>query len=275
MTERRVLATVAFSVAVWVAIGPGPGGARGAPAPPQRSARQIMEEVDRRHRTDAQYSEGLITVEEKGKVRKKAWRSWRTGWGPAARDLVQFLDPPEVKGVGLLTIARPGQADEQWFYTPAIDRDRRIARQEKSTRFLGTHFTYEDMEERDLDDYTYELSGEQAIDGAACWKIIGTPAGSKESQYSRLLFWVRQDFFTSVRIEGFEGEAPRRTFIGTDVAEVEGIPTVRRWEVSDTRREGKTTLELKGLRYRAPVDSGIFTIQGLRTLHDPPAPSAR
>jgi len=240
------------------------------PAAEPSTARQIMEEVDRWHRTESQYSEGLLSVEEKGKIRKKAWRSWRTGWGATARNLVQFLDPPEVKGVSLLTVGHADRPDEQWFYTPAIDRDRRIASQEKSTKFLGTHFTYEDMEERDLDDYQYALLDEQPVDGAPCWRVEATPTRQKESQYSKLIFWVRKDAFTSVRIEGFEGSTPRRNFRGSDLAEVEGVQTVRRWEVTDSKREGKTTLDLRDVHYRAPVDAGIFTIQGLRVFHNPP-----
>ena len=52
------------------------------------------------------------------------------------------------------------------MWTPAIERDRRIALQDRSTRFFGTDFSFEDLEERDVDQYDYALLGEEAIDGA-------------------------------------------------------------------------------------------------------------
>ena len=264
--QRVITALTAAGVALGNAASSVPAGSTTAP----KTARQIMEEVDRRHRSDFQYSEGLVTVEEKGKVRKKAWRSWRAGWGGESRGLIQFLEPAEVKGVSLLTVSHPGRPDEQWFYTPAIDRDRRIAPQEKPTRFLGTHFTYEDMEERVLDDYEYSLLGEEPLDEAPCWQIEARPKPGKESQYSRLVFRVREDLFTTALIEGFVAGELRRTFRVSALAPIEGIPTAQRWEVTDAKREGKTMLELRNVRYHTRVEPGMFTLQALRILHESP-----
>ena len=173
----------------------------------------VMDEVDKRRRTASEYSEGVITVEEKGKTKQKAWRSWRLGWGPEAKGLIQFQEPAEVKGVGLLTLSHAGRPAEQWFYAPAIDRDRRVAKQEKSTRFLGTHFTYEDMEERDLDAYTYTLVGEEAQSGSPCFKIEAVPKPEEESQYSRLVFWVLQDRYVTIRVEAYVEGLERKDFV--------------------------------------------------------------
>ena len=63
----------------------------------------VMDEVDKRRRTASEYSEGVITVEEKGKTKQKAWRSWRLGWGPEAKGLIQFQEPAEVKGVAVVS----------------------------------------------------------------------------------------------------------------------------------------------------------------------------
>jgi hypothetical protein len=229
-----------------------------------------MVEVDARRRTASESSEGVITVAEKGKVKEKAWRSWRSGWGAEAKGLIQFLAPSEVKGVGLLTLSHAGKPSEQWFYAPAIDRDRRIAQQEKSSRFLGTHFTYEDMEERQLDAYDYALEGEETLDGAPCYKVSATPRPSEQSQYSRLLFWVREDRYVTIQVHGFVDGALRRIFRGTDLRQVEGVWLVQRWVLSDTKREGTTTLVQRNVRLRIPVDAGLFSVAAMRTIHEPP-----
>ena len=89
--------------------------------------------------------------------------------------MLRFTAPAEVKGVALLVVNHPDRASDQWMWTPAIERDRRIALQDRSTRFFGTDFSFEDLEERDVDQYDYALLGEDAVDGAACWKIESTP----------------------------------------------------------------------------------------------------
>jgi outer membrane lipoprotein-sorting protein len=243
----------------------------GAPVPaaPVKPAdgRAVMDEVDKRRRTRSEYSEGLITVDEKGKTKTKAWRSWRLGWGPDAKGLIQFLEPAEVKGVGLLTISYAGKPADQWFYAPAIDRDRRVAKQEKSTRFLGTHFTYEDMEERDVDAYVYMLEGEEPVGGAACFRVTAVPKPEKESQYSKLVFFVLKDRFVTIRFEAWVAGERRRLFEGSDVRDVAGIPIVHAWSLTDTKREGVTRLTLANVRINPPVDPSTFTVAGMRVIH--------
>jgi hypothetical protein len=241
------------------------------PAASQKlDGRRVMELADEYQRIESRYAEGLVTVEEKGRVREKAWREWTTGWGAEARSLVQFLEPAEVRGVGLLTIGHAEQADEQWFYTPAIDRHRRIARVEKSTRFLGTHFTYEDMQPRDIDDYEYRLLDETELDGRNCYRIEARPRPESESQYSRLVFWVSKDPLVTLRSEGFVARKLRRTFHGSEVGFVDGIATVHRWQVEDTKRQGRTTLALQNVRRGLEVEDTLFGREAMRVIH--PAP---
>lgn len=235
-----------------------------------KDGRAVMDEVDKRRRTASEYSEGIITVEEKGKTKQKAWRSWRLGWGPEAKALIQFQEPAEVKGVGLLTLSHAGRPAAQWFYAPAIDRDRRVAQQEKSTRFLGTHFTYEDMEERDVEAYTYRLLGNDTVSGALCWKVEALPAGEKSSQYGKLVFWVLADRYVTIRVAAYVDGALRRTFEGSDVREVDGIPIVHAWSLTDTKRPGTTRLVVANVQVKPKLSPSLFTVASMRASHPPP-----
>ncbi|MCP4201246.1 MAG: outer membrane lipoprotein-sorting protein [bacterium] len=232
--------------------------------------RALMERLDESQRTDSGYAEGLVTVEDKGRVREKAWREWRLGWGGEARGLVQFLEPAEVRGVGLLTLGHSGKPDEQWFYAPAMDRHRRIARVEKSTRFLGTHFTYEDMEPRDVDDHEYRRLGDGELEGAPCYRIEARPRSETESQYSKEIFWVRRDPLVTIRVEGYVEGKLRRTFHASDVRTVEGIATAHRWAVDDEKRSGRTTLVLRNVRHHLELEEELFSREAMRVTHSPP-----
>ena len=70
----------------------------------------------------------------------------RIGVPGEGKSVIRFTAPGEVKGVALLVINHPDRASDQWMWTPAIERDRRIALQDRSTRFFGTDFTFEDLE---------------------------------------------------------------------------------------------------------------------------------
>ena len=131
-----------------------------------------MEESQKRTNATSQRYEGLLQVfDSKGKISTSSGRSSGSARTAQSKSVLRFTAPAEVKGVALLVFNHPDRASDQWMWTPAIERDRRIALQDRSTRFFGTDFSFEDLEERDVDQYDYSLHGEEAVDGALCWKI--------------------------------------------------------------------------------------------------------
>src|SRR5215470_5324559 len=108
--------------------------------------RQIVTEAQKRTDVKSQRYEGLLQVfDSKGKVSDKRWTLDRVGAHGDSRMVLRFTAPPEVKGVALLVVNHPDRASDQWMWTPAIERDRRIALQDRSTRFFGTDFSFEDL----------------------------------------------------------------------------------------------------------------------------------
>jgi hypothetical protein len=229
------------------------------------NARQIVEEAQRRTDAKSQRYQGLLQVfDSKGKVTDKRWTFERLGSHGDSKAVLRFTAPAEVKGVALLVINHPDRASDQWMWTPAIERDRRIALQDRSTRFFGTDFSFEDLEERDVDQYVYALLGEEAIDGAPCWKIESTPKETKSSQYSRSIVWIRKDNYAFARIENYVKTDVVRRLAYSDIEQVQGIWTGRTMEMADLRRGSRTRLSLDKLEYNIPLNPEDFTLQAIR-----------
>ena len=138
-----------------------------------QDARKIMEGVYKQDTSrDTTWRGKMDVVDKKGTVRSKKFAMRKLGGLGNSKTLARFTDPPEVRGVGLLSINVGGAADRQWLYTPAFNRVRRVAAQERRQRFIGTDFTNEDMAERVLDDFTYKLIGEgEVIEGRKTYKL--------------------------------------------------------------------------------------------------------
>ena len=230
-----------------------------------QDARQIIEEAQRRTETKSQRYEGLLQVlDPKGKVADKRWIFTRLGSHGSSKAILRFTAPPEVKGVALLIINHPDRASDQWMWTPALQRERRIALQDRSTRFFGTDFSFEDLEERDVTQFEYRLLAEQAIDGTACWRIESTPTQRKVSQYTRSEVWVRKDTYALAQMENFIKNDLVRRLKYSDFVQVQGIWTARRLEMTDLRRNSTTILSLEKLQYNVPLREEDFAIQALR-----------
>jgi len=229
------------------------------------NARQIVEEAQKRTDAKSQRYEGLLQVfDGKGKVSDKRWNIDRLGAHGDSKAVLRFTAPAEVKGVAMLIVNHPDRASDQWMWAPAIERDRRIALQDRSTRFFGTDFSFEDLEERDVNQYEYVLIGDDAIDGVACWKIQSTPREAKSSQYSRSLVWIRKDNYVPARIENFQKDQVVRRLVYSDLANIQGIWTARILEMSDLRRGSRTRLTLDKLQYNVPMKDEDFTLQAIR-----------
>jgi len=229
------------------------------------SARQIVDESQKRTQAKSQRYEGLLQVfDAKGKISDKRWTLERLGSHGQSKVVLRFTAPAEVKGVALLIVNHPDRASDQWMWTPGIERDRRIALQDRSTRFFGTDFSFEDLEERDVDQYEYQLLGEETVDGAPCWKIQSTPRVAKGSQYSRSLVWIRQDNYAFARIESFVKDQVVRRLNYSNIASVQGIWTARQLEMADLRRGSRTRLTLDKLEYNVALKEEEFTLQAIR-----------
>jgi outer membrane lipoprotein-sorting protein len=228
-------------------------------------ARSIVAEAQRRTDSESQRYEGLLQVfDAKGKISDKRWTYDRRGAHGQSKSVLRFVAPPEVKGVALLVVNHPDRASDQWMWTPAIERDRRIALQDRSTRFFGTDFSFEDLEERDVEQYDYALLGEEPIDGAPAWKIQSTPKQTKSSQYTRSIVWIRKDSYAFARIENYVKEKLVRRLNYSDIQNVQGIWTARQLEMFDLTRGSRTRLTLDKLQYNLPLKDEDFTLQAIR-----------
>jgi len=228
-------------------------------------ARRIVDEAQRRTDAKSQRYEGLLQVfDAKGKITDKQWTFERIGSHGQSRAVLRFTAPAEVKGVALLVVNHPDRASDQWMWTPAVERDRRIALQDRSTRFFGTDFSFEDLEERDVNQYDYELLGDEPVDGEACWKIQSTPKETKSSQYTRSIVWIRKDNYAFARIESFVKEQIARRLSYSRIENVQGIWTARQMEMLDVRRGSRTRLTLEKLQYNVTMNESDFTLEAIR-----------
>src|SRR5579871_2292715 len=169
-----------------------------------QDARQIVAESQKRGQSKSQQYEGTLEViGASNKISLKRWAFDRIGSYGASKAILRFTAPAEVKGVALLIVNHPDRASEQWMWTPALERDRRIALQDRSTRFFGTDFSFEDLEERDVNQFDYKLAGEDTFDGQACWKIESKPRESKSSQYTSSVLTIRKDNYVVAQIENY------------------------------------------------------------------------
>jgi hypothetical protein len=227
--------------------------------------RQIVIEVQNRSRTQSQRYEGTLQViNEKSRIAEKRWLYERAGAYGDSKSVLRFTAPAEVKGVALLVHNHKDRSSDQWMWTPALQRDRRVALQDRSTRFFGTDFSFEDLEERDAYQFEYKILGEEPIGAHQCWKLESRPVKSKTSQYTHSHVWVRKDIYVIPQIDAYKGDTLVRRIRYKDFENIRKVWTARVVEVEAPKDKSKTVLRLDRLEYDAPMKDEDFTLQSLR-----------
>jgi hypothetical protein len=231
-------------------------------------ARQIVTESQNRSRAKSERYEGTLEmIGSSSKVNLKRWTYQRIGSFGSSKAILRFTGPPELKGLALLIVNHPDRSSDQWMWTPAIERERRIALQDRSTRFFGTDFSFEDLEERDIGLFDYKMLGEEAIDSAPCWKVESKPKESKSSQYTSSVLWIRKDNYVTAQVENYSNSPSAklvRRIHYIDLEKVDSIWTPRTVEVFDAGRNSRTVLKIEKLQYNAPMKDEDFTIEALK-----------
>jgi hypothetical protein len=230
-----------------------------------QSALEIAQKAQERTLSKSEHYTGTLQViDANRKIAEKRWIFDRLGSHGNSKSILRFTAPAEVKGVALLIVNHPDRASDQWMWTPALERDRRIALQDRSARFFGTDFSFEDLEERDVDQFDYKLLGEDMLAGAACWKLESRPKQRKSSQYTMSQLWIRKDNFVMVHIDHYKKDKIVRRIDYSDIENVQNIWTPKKIEITDVQRKSRTVMVVENLRYNQPIEDSDFTIEALR-----------
>jgi hypothetical protein len=234
-------------------------------APPP-SAQKIMEGVLRQDTNhDVTLKANFQVFDAKGQSAKKEFIFRRMGAPGDTKTEVVFTGPKEIRGVALLSINRQGAGEQQYVYTPATERVRSVATQERSARFIGTDFTFEDIGERALESFTYRVIGDgETLDGHKTYKIEAAPLDASRSQYKFVYYWVAQDVPVILFAEMYDAQRRKvRVLHATDVKHEGGVWGARHTEMRTVADGTRTVLTIDSAKFNTKPDEKLFTPEGL------------
>jgi outer membrane lipoprotein-sorting protein len=235
------------------------------------NAIEIMKRNDAQ--TDSRDSMGEFTmklINKKGKVRSRTVIQYSmTDDKGLEKSIIKFTAPANVKGVGLLTVEEMDQ-DNQWLYLPATKRVRRISSNQKSDSFMGSDFTYEDIERNDLDDYTYNLVGEEIISGTDCYIIESRAINEKilnETVYGYTKMWVSKDHFLQIQVNFYNKKNELIKVMRN--SEISQLANTEKWRayhiIMENIKSGhQTELIFKEMQINQGVEESYFTQRYLK-----------
>lgn len=236
----------------------------------EMTGRQVMTKQKELHKVQTEIgNEIMLLVDEGGSKEKRIVKRYAKEVGDDVhRYLVVFLDPADIRGTALLTWEQKERENDQWLYLPAQKKMQRIAKGSKKNYFMGTDFTYEDMEPEDVDNFDYTILRSETLEHDngtnECYVIEAVPANKekkRESGYSKRIMWIdKQNLFT-LKVE-FYDRRERLQKVQTNHALENISGTV--WRAKKTlmnhlERNHKTLTGITSRQINTPVNDSVFT----------------
>jgi len=242
------------------------------PASAAETARQILDrrkalDDGPRHWTDRTERIAMKIVDGHGGERSRGLTRWeRREPESLTRTLVFFDAPAEVKGTGFLAVTQPGKPADQWLWLPELKRVRQIAARARGESFVGSDFTYHDLDViQQIGDWTEaeahsSLQGEEAVDGVPCWAIVLAPQAADET-YKKVVVWLAKDDLVPRQLAFYEDPAaePTRRIEQRDVRLVGAVPVAHTVEVQTPAKGSHTTIASSDVAFDQHLPEDLFT----------------
>jgi len=233
----------------------------------------IMKKADEVPSPKTSSSTATLTIHSKkgnDRIREVVMKS--KDYGDVEKEVIVFTTPKDVAGTGYLMFnykedAKGNKKDsDNWLYMPAMKKTRRIASSgsESEGSFMGTDFTYQDMGDRSLSKYNYNLLGEESVDGVSCYKVecISKAHTEKDPRY---IAYISKGDFIMRKCEFYDRQNQlHRVLTCGDFTTIKGFTTAQKMKMENVQSGTWSLIETKNITYDAnDIDDSIFTVAAL------------
>jgi hypothetical protein len=213
------------------------------------TGREIMDKVNQQPTPKSGRSALIMRVTKGSEVAEKEFTVEARKYGDKENKiLVTFIKPTQIV---LLTHTHKDREDDQWLKMSS-GGVKRIASSSKGKSFVNSHYSYEDLTSRNIDDYKYDLAGEVKVGNDDCYKIETTRIKGSDS-YEKVTQYVRKADYFIVKAEFYQKGKILKTLENSDIKAVSGIMTPFKAVMTEIATGDKTELMVKSVDYNINI----------------------
>lgn len=207
----------------------------------------------------------LITKD--GKERLREMTMLRKNYGESGGEqkyFIYFFQPADVRDMTFMVYKYPAKDDDRWLFIPAINMVRRIAAQDKSSSFVGSDFTYEDVSGRDIEDDTHTIVKEEKLGEHGVYVIKSAPKAG-DMDYSHKLSWVDKNSFLPLKEEYYDRNGELyKVFTADEIKDINGLPTVTKRIMKNLQSGHRTEATFIRVDYNIGIEDSLFSERFLK-----------
>jgi outer membrane lipoprotein-sorting protein len=206
-------------------------------------------------------------INKGGQERTRELTMLRKNFGEAGGEqkfFMYFVQPADVKDMTFMVYKYSARDDDRWLFVPAINMVRRIAAQDKTSSFVGSDFTYEDVSGRDIQDDTHTMVKEEKLGARDCYVVKSTPKAG-DVDYSYKVSWVDKGNFLPLKEEYYDKKGEfGRVFSADEIKDVKGFPTITKRTMKNLHSGHRTEVTYTKTDYNAGIEDSLFSERYLK-----------
>lgn len=230
------------------------------------TAKQIMDEMNAKNSalgvSSGEARIELVIEDRTGTRRTRELVVRSKSIDDASRTLVRLTAPRELDGQAFLFAENKKGEDDVWMYLPAFKVSRRVEGSQKRGAFLGSHFSFSDLESRDLKDGEYKRLDDEKIGKDDVFVISVTPRDASSSDYGQVIAYVRQSDYMPLKMKFYDKEAAsgvsKTLFVEKISKDDAGNPYITQMTLR-SKKGGYSTIVISGVDTKKDLPDTLFT----------------
>jgi hypothetical protein len=217
-------------------------------------------------RTDAFSWEGartrvrMVLVDANGGKQERAMDVTGRRTQGLFQSLVRFTAPQDIAGTAFLMIERGKDQSEQYIYLPGLKRTRRIVGREREGSFMGSDFTYADMQRVDDKQATHKRLPDEKIGSDDVYVIESTLSSNAPVAYGKVTTWIRKTDYIALRTRFYDrSDKLVKTLYSRRVKDIEGKPVVVEARMQTQASNHTTDLYIDSIERKNDLSDANFT----------------
>jgi len=200
-------------------------------------------------------------VTKDGKTRELAFeaKSRRNLTTHTSMSVISFTAPADIAGSRFLQLQNASDDDERHLYTPDLKRARRVASASRTDAFMGTTFSYADLDRKDMRDGKATAMPDETFGKHDCYRINIVPKNT--DVYTKIELWVGKDNMVPLKSISYDKSGGKKTLIAKEIQQRGGRYFMTISKLTDEK--GSTELRLEDIKPKDDVPVEVFTVRAL------------
>lgn len=208
----------------------------------------------------------MTLINKKGGKRIRNIHQFYKDYGKVEKKILFFKSPADVKNTSFMNWSYDdaNKDDDQWLYLPALKKVKRISSSSKDNEFMGSDFTYADMEKRHPDEDVHKLLKSENLNGEDCWVVEAVPVDD-DDMYSKKVAWISKSKLLPMKMDYYDEDGELlKTLTINKIQKVGKYWVITDETMHNIQKNHKTNILISNMKVDQGLSDSKFTQRAMR-----------